>query len=127
MAKSWSTQTNGRKIHAARNKCRRARGVAIPATIEPLDRRVMMAVTAAFNATTGMLTVTGDELDNRIAVSFDATGSVVVNSESGLTTVPGATAAHLKLIQIFALGGNDFLQWAGSANLPAARVEGGAG
>ena len=61
----------------------------------------------------------GDDQDNSLAVSFDAAGSIVVNSEGDFVTVQGGTAtvANTRLIQIFGLGGNDELIWSRSANL----------
>jgi Ca2+-binding RTX toxin-like protein len=71
----------------------------------------------------------GDDQDNSLAVSFDAAGSIVVNSEGDFVTVQGgtATAANTRLIQIFGLGGNDNLVWARSQNLPSAIIDGGTG
>src|SRR4051794_2262866 len=79
--------------------------------IELLDRRILPAVTATFSAAQGVLTVTGDEQDNSLAVSFDAAGSIVVNSDALFVPVQGgpATAANTRLIKIFGLGGNDQL------------------
>src|SRR5215469_3492774 len=97
--------------------------------LELLDRRVLPAVTATFAAAQGVLTVTGDDQDNSIAVSRDAAGTLVVNSDASFVTVQGgpATAANTRLIQIFGMGGNDTLIWSRSANLPPARIDGGAG
>jgi Ca2+-binding RTX toxin-like protein len=97
--------------------------------LELLDRRVLPAVTATFSAAQGVLTVMGDDLDNSIAVSRHAAGTLVVNGDGGIVTVQGgpATAANTRLIQIFGLGGNDNLTWARTANLPAARIDGGTG
>src|SRR5262249_25305597 len=71
----------------------------------------------------------GDDLDNSIAVSRDAAGTLVVNSDASFVTVQGgtATAANTRLIQIFGMGGNDELIWSRSANLPAAHIDGGTG
>src|SRR5262249_28266180 len=74
-------------------------------------------------------TVTGDDQDNSLAVSRDAAGTLVVNSDASIVPVQGgpATAANTRLIQIFGMGGNDTLIWSRSANLPPARIDGGAG
>jgi Ca2+-binding RTX toxin-like protein len=104
----------------------RKTGCSPVAVVEPLDQRMMMAVTASLSAR-GVLTITGDELNNSIAVSFDAAGIIRVNS--GAVPVLGGTPtpANTRLIQIFGLGGNDDLVWSRSANLPSAVVDGGAG
>ena len=47
--------------------------------LELLDRRVLPAVTATFSAAQGVLTVMGDDLDNSIAVTRDAAGTLLVN------------------------------------------------
>jgi Ca2+-binding RTX toxin-like protein len=95
--------------------------------MEPLDRRVMMAITASLDATHGVLTVTGDAQDNSISVAFNAAGAIVVNN--GAVPIQGGTStpANTRLIRIFALGGNDNLAWSGSANLPSGQIEGGSG
>jgi Ca2+-binding RTX toxin-like protein len=87
----------------------------------------MMAVTASFS--NGVLTVMGDAQDNSLAVSRDAAGSLVVNSDAIFVPIQGgpATAANTTLIQIFGLGGNDELIWSRSTNLPRALVDGGTG
>src|SRR5262249_22953895 len=97
--------------------------------LELLDRRILPAVTATFAAAQGVLTVTGDDQDNSLAVSRDAAGTLVVNSDASIVPVQGgpATAANTRLIQIFGMGGNDNLTWARSQDLPAARIDGGAG
>lgn len=116
----------GEGLRSTRKQRRRDR---VGPAVEPLDRRVMMAVTASFSAATGVLTVMGDAQDNSIAISRDAAGSLVVNGDAGVVAVQGgtATAANTTLIQIFGLGGNDELVWSRSVNLPSARIDGGAG
>src|SRR4051812_26214551 len=104
----------------------RRRGRASP-MVEPLDRRVMLSVTATFAPATGLLTITGDDQDNIIAVSRDAAGSLLVNSGAVPILGGAPTAANTTLIQISGLGGNDDLTWSRSANLPRALVDGGAG
>src|SRR5262245_49027293 len=86
--------------------------------VEALADRVLPAVTAGFSAATGVLTVIGDELDNSLAVSRDAAGTLVVNGDGAVVPVQGgpATAANTTLIRIFGLGGNDELIWSRSAN-----------
>jgi Ca2+-binding RTX toxin-like protein len=67
----------------------------------------------------------GDAADNDIKLFVNANGAIQVNAGTIFTTP--ATRANTTLIQIFGQGGNDRLVWSGSANLPAARVDGGAG
>jgi len=77
--------------------------------LEMLDRRILPAVTAAFSAVQGVLTVTGDAQDNTITVSRDAAGTILV--DGGAVKIGGgkATVADATLIQIFGLAGNDTL------------------
>jgi Ca2+-binding RTX toxin-like protein len=98
-------------------------------SVQPLDDRVLPAVTATFFAATGVLTVTGDDQDNSLAVSRDAAGTLVVNGDGVIVPVQGgpATAANTTLIRIFGMGGNDELIWSRSANLPPAIIDGGTG
>src|SRR5262249_54729708 len=93
-------------------------------SLEPLDRRLMMAVTATF--ANGVLTVMGDDNDNDIKLFFAANGTIQVNADTIIIPTP-ATRTNTTLIQIFGQGGDDKLIWSGSANLPAARVDGGDG
>jgi Ca2+-binding RTX toxin-like protein len=76
----------------------------------------------------GILTVTGDEVDNTISVSRDAAGRLLVNG--GTVPVRGGTASILNtsLIRIIGLGGDDFLRL-DEANgfLPTANLLGGVG
>src|SRR6185369_2937252 len=125
MMTSWLKSTSETFLQW-RNERRRGRSVP---TLEPLDPRVLMAVTASLSAAHGVLTITGDSQDNSIAVSFNAAGSIVVNSEAGIVPVQGGTptAANTRLIDIFGMGGNDNLVWARSPNLPGAQIDGGTG
>ena len=65
------------------------------------------AVTASF--ANGALTVTGDSLDNNVAVSRNAAGQILVNG--GAVAVIGGTptVANTSLIKVFGLGGNDVI------------------
>src|SRR5688572_5551149 len=67
------------------------------------------AVTASFDAASGILTITGNDLDNTLVVSRNAAGALLVNG--GAVSVTGGTpsVANTTLIQIFGRGGNDTL------------------
>jgi Ca2+-binding RTX toxin-like protein len=106
---------------------RRVRPVDITG-LEPLDRRILPAITATFSVAQGVLTVLGDAQDNTIAVSRDAAGSILING--GAVSVLGgkATVANTSLIQIFGLDGNDNLSLnETNGALPQANIFGGAG
>ncbi len=96
--------------------------------VEPLDERVLPAVTATFSVNTGILTVFGDSLDNNISISRSAAGQILVNG--GAVNVLGGTStvANTTLIQVFGQAGNDTLTL-NEANgaLPAANLFGGDG
>ena len=69
--------------------------------------RTTMAITASFVPGTGVLTATGDGLDNAITASRDAAGNILVNG--GAVPIAGGTAtvANTTLIQAFGQDGND--------------------
>ena len=84
------------------------------------------AVTGTFSA--GVLSVTGDSLDNSITVSRDAAGRILVNG--GAIGVVGGTptVANTSLIQVFGLAGNDTITLSEvNGALPNANLFGGAG
>ena len=90
----------------------------------------VVTVTSGVSATFagGILTVTGDPLDNTITVSRNAAGAILVNG--GAITVTGGTptVANTTLIRILGREGHDQLQLneAGGA-LPPAEISGEAG
>jgi Ca2+-binding RTX toxin-like protein len=84
------------------------------------------AATASFSG--GVLSVTGDGLDNNVQISRDAAGKILVNG--GAIAVVGGTptVANTTRIQVNGIGGNDVLAL-NEANgaLPPANLFGGAG
>jgi Ca2+-binding RTX toxin-like protein len=94
--------------------------------LETLGARITPAVNAFFSA--GVLTVTGDALNNTIEVSRNAAGRLLVNG--GAVAIKGGTptVANTKLIQTFGQGGADTISL-NEANgaLPRANLFGGAG
>ena len=87
-----------------------------------------MAVTASFSSATGVLTVTGDGLDNPIVVSRNAAGAIRINR--GTVPIVGgpATVATTTQIQVFGLDRDDALSLDQSNGpLPPAFLSGGAG
>jgi Ca2+-binding RTX toxin-like protein len=84
------------------------------------------AVNASFSA--GVLSVTGDSLDNNITVSRNAAGQILVNG--GAISVVGGTptVANTSIIKVFGLGGNDVITMSEvNGALPAAQLFGGSG
>jgi Ca2+-binding RTX toxin-like protein len=95
---------------------------------EALEDRRMLAVTATFSATNGVLSVYGDSGDNVIEVSRNAAGAILVNG-GAVAIVGGApTVANTNLVNLFGLSGNDTLSL-NEANgaLPKANLFGGGG
>src|SRR5262245_13962262 len=86
------------------------------------------AVTASFLASSGTLTVFGDNLNNNITISRNAAGQLLVNGGAVAVTGGTPTVANTTLIQVFGQGGNDTLSL-NQANgaLPRAFLFGGAG
>lgn len=104
-------------------KPRRApRGLAF----ETLDQRITPAVNAFFGH--GVLTIVGDNLNNTIDVSRDATGKLLVNGGAVSIRGAGSTVANTRLIHVMGLGGNDSISL-NEANgaLPKANLFGGNG
>ena len=84
------------------------------------------ATTAAF--TNGVLSVTGDSLDNNIQISRNAAGQILVNG--GAVAVVGGTptVANTAQIRVFGLNGNDVVTLSEvNGALPLAHLFGGAG
>ncbi|HET9217612.1 MAG TPA: calcium-binding protein [Terriglobia bacterium] len=96
--------------------------------IEPLESRIMPAVTATFIPAAGILTVFGDSLNNNIEISRNAAGALLVNN--GAVAISGgvSTVANTALIQVFGQAGNDTLALnETNGALPRANIFGGAG
>jgi hypothetical protein len=96
----------------------------VPA-LEPLDRRLMLAVTAALVAG-GELKVTGDDQDNAIVISRTAGGTILVNN-GAIPIVGGpATLANTNHFHIVGAAGNDNISLdETNGPLPAAALFGG--
>jgi len=94
------------KRSARRAATRRKRPARFVSGFEPLEPRLMLAVTASFVPGTGVLSVLGDGLDNTITVSRNAAGTILVNG--GAVAVVGGTptVANTALVQSYGLGGN---------------------
>ena len=108
--------------------CRPRRRQARPRTLrhETLSERITPAVNAFFSA--GVLTVTGDNLDNTIEISRDAAGKLLVNG--GAVKIKGSTptVANTKQISVFGQGGHDAISLnEASGALPKANLFGGNG
>ncbi|MFN0193765.1 MAG: beta strand repeat-containing protein [Aestuariivirga sp.] len=68
-----------------------------------------MAVTANFNPTLGVLTVSGDTLINNIVISRNAAGVILVNGGAVPVTGGTPTVANTSSIQVFGLDGADII------------------
>jgi Ca2+-binding RTX toxin-like protein len=87
-----------------------------------------MAIKATFSPSAGLLTETGDNVDNTIVTSRDAAGNILVNG--GAVAIDGgrATVANTSQIVVFGQGGNDTISLDESNGaLPSAQLFGGAG
>src|SRR3954453_6726441 len=104
-----------------------AGGVLAAGLIAATTATASAAATATFSSA-GVLTVTGDSLDNSLTISRDAAGRILVNG--GAVAVIGGppTVANTSLIQAFGLGGNDVITLSeANGALPRANLFGGAG
>jgi Ca2+-binding RTX toxin-like protein len=85
-----------------------------------------MAITASFSA--GALSVLGDNLNNKVKISRNAAGRILVNDDAVAVTGGTPTVANTSVIQIFGLGGDDAITLDESNGaLPAVQMFGGAG
>jgi Ca2+-binding RTX toxin-like protein len=96
--------------------------------VEPLDGRVLPAVTASFSAAGGLLRVIGDGLDNTVVVSRDAGGTILVNGGAVAIQGDSPTVANTRMVMIVGAGGNDNLSLdETNGPMPAASIFGGDG
>src|SRR5262245_65566299 len=93
--------------------------------LDQLEARAVPAILASFNPTTGVFTVSGDQLDNTINIAADAAGNLIVNGGVVLIFGGTPTVANTTLIRLLGNRGNDTLQVLGA--LHAAVINGGAG
>jgi len=76
------------------------------------------------SATSSVLTLFGNALDNSLVVSRNAAGNLLLNG----VIIPNFTIANTALIRVYGLGGNDTIIFdEASGALPAGLVVGGAG
>ena len=75
--------------------------------IEALEDRRLLAITATFSASTGTLSVVGDETDNVIEISRSIGGQIFVNSGQVAISGGAPTVANTTRIFAFGLDGND--------------------
>ena len=66
-----------------------------------------MTISSSFNASTGVLTATGDDFGNAITASRDAAGTIFINGGAVPITGGVATVANTTMIQVHGRGGND--------------------
>jgi Ca2+-binding RTX toxin-like protein len=117
-----------RKSSVHQNSTRKAHRNRSAFVIEPLESRLLLAVTASFSPTAAVLSVFGDSLDNSIEVSRNAAGELLVND--GAVPILGGTptVANTALIQAFGLNGDDSIALDESSGaLPRANLFGGNG
>ena len=132
MARSYFTRLSGGL--SPRNR-RRTSGKSRPRrrgklrTFEPLEGRSLLAVTAMFSASTGVLSVFGDSADNTIE-SQPNRPAEAFSSTAARCSISGGTpsVANTALIQAFGMSGNDTISLNESNGaLPTANLYGGSG
>jgi Ca2+-binding RTX toxin-like protein len=98
----------------------RRREATIKVDVNPLT------ISAVFAG--GVLTVTGDDLDNTLIASRDTAGTILVNNGAILVTGGVPTVTNTSLIRILGFGGNDVLTIDdGNGPMPPANLFGGEG
>src|SRR3954471_8172407 len=78
-----------------------AGGVLAAGVLGATTASAQAAVTASFSSANGVLTVTGDALNNNIAISRDAAGNILVNGGAVAVLGGTATVANTSTIQVF--------------------------
>lgn len=125
MAMSWFHRARSLKQRKSRQQAKRRRTTL---SLERLDERAMLSVTAWFSPDFGNLMVFGDNKDNEIVASRNAAGAILLNG--GAIHIMGSipTVANTNIIQVFGQAGNDRIAL-DEANgiLPRAILLGGAG
>ena len=85
-------------------------------------------ISAHFDNSRGILTVVGDNRDNRITVGRDAGGAINVNNGGVRIRGARATVDNVRLIRVFGYGGSDALTLdEANGALPRAQMFGGSG
>jgi Ca2+-binding RTX toxin-like protein len=117
-----------KKRSARRSVTRRRRPARFVSGFEPLEPRLMLAVTASFVPQAQTLMIMGDAANNTIEVSRDAAGTILVNG--GAVAVLGGTptVANTALVESYGRGGNDTISLnETNGALPQTHLFGGAG
>jgi hypothetical protein len=67
--------------------------------LEALEERIVLAITASFSPSSGILSVLGDAHSNTIVVSRDAAGQILIHGGDVAIQGGAATVANTALIQ----------------------------
>jgi Ca2+-binding RTX toxin-like protein len=125
---SWFSHERSSFNKNRRSPSAAARGFRKFLTVESLEDRRMLAVSAVFSPAAGVLNVFGDSGDNTVTVSRDSAGAILVNG--GAVSIVGGTpmVANTASIQAFGLAGNDTITISEiNGALPKAKLFGGGG
>ncbi len=114
-----------------RGRRRRRRGQVSARGSESLDPRLLLTVTTAFNAGTGVLTVSSDASDV-IAISANGSGEVEVNGDNDPTGTGAIAAADVTAIEVTGGDGDNVIDLSAVAStdytgLTSVSIDGGAG
>ena len=103
-------------------------GVIGAGVVFGLSQSASAAVTAQFSASSGVLSVFGDGLDNNIQISRTPAGVILINGRAVPVSGGTATVANVSLIKVFGQRGNDTIAL-NEANgaLPRTNLFGGVG
>ena len=103
-------------------------GVIGAGVVVGLSQSASAAVTAQFSASSGVLSVFGDGLDNDIQISRTPAGVILINGRAVPVSGGTATVANVGLIKVFGQRGNDTIAL-NEANgaLPRTNLLGGVG
>lgn len=117
-----------RKCSDRRSSIRRAERTRPTFSIEPMESRLLLSVTAVFSPITEALMVLGDTQSNTIEISRDEGGNILVNGGDVRVVGGTPTVANTSVIQIVGQAGNDFISLIeANGALPRTEIFGGSG
>ena len=97
-------------------------------SLENLETRCLLTVSAAFSASTGVLSVISDSASDSITVSYDSSGNVMVNGGSVSIQGDVPTSTNTMQVSMMGGGGDDVLAFdETNGQFPGSYISGGDG
>ena len=126
--RNFNLRSKGPKSPTSKKRRRNLRSKPRQSSFESLETRQLLAVTASFSPSTGILRVVGDRQDNVIEISRTENGQIEINDGDVRIKRGTPTVENTQLIFGLGLGGNDQISLNDSSGaLPNAMLLGGSG